>query len=118
MIISNRFLVIGLSLSLLLLIFELVRKRRLKEKYAILWVCSGILILIFALFKGLLQWVTTFFGIILPVNTVFFFGIFFIMLINIHFSLVISDISEQNKKIAQKLALMESKLVAKLNHKD
>jgi hypothetical protein len=46
----------------------------------------------------------------MPINTLFFFGIFFIISINIHFSLVISKLTEQNKKIAQKLALLELEL--------
>ena len=108
--IANRIFSIGLSLLLVFLIFELVRRKKLKEKYAILWIFSGGSILILALFDNILQWITRLIGIILPVNTVFFLGIFFIIVINIHFSLVISNLSEQNKKIAQKLALLEAKL--------
>ena len=108
--IANRILAIGLSLVLVLLISELVRRKKLKEKYAILWLFSGVIILLLALFDKILIWITNLLGIILPINTVFFFGIFFIILINLHFSLVISNLSEQNKKIAQKLAILETKI--------
>ncbi|MFC1646044.1 DUF2304 domain-containing protein [Candidatus Omnitrophota bacterium] len=104
---ANRIVAIGLSFCLMLLIFELVRRKKLKEKYALLWLLSSSVIFLLAVFDKLLGWITSFLGITLPVNTVFFFGIFFIILINLHFSLVISHLSEQNKKIAQKLALLE-----------
>ena len=111
---SSRIFAIGTSLSLMLLIFELIRRRKLKEKYAILWLFSGCVILIFAIFDNILNLITNLLGVILPINTVFFLGIFFIIIINIHFSLVISNLSEQNKRIAQKLALLELKIAINL----
>ena len=105
----SRIIVISISLGLVTLIFELVRRRKLKEKYAILWLFSGSAIFILAAFDRVLHWITKLLGITFPINTVFFFGILFMILINIHFTLVISNLSEQNKKIAQKLSLLESK---------
>jgi len=107
--IAIRFLVVGLSLFSLILIFGLVIRKELKEKYAILWIFSGITMFTFAVFDNILDRITQALGIVLSVNTVFFFGIFFLILINIHFSVVISNLSEQNKKIAQKLSLLEAK---------
>lgn len=108
--IMSRILAVGMSLFLICLIFELVRRKKLKEKYAILWLFSGGIILVLAVFNNILYWLTNLLGITLPINTVFFFGVFFIILINLHFSLVISNLSEQNKKIAQKLALLETEI--------
>lgn len=108
--ISSRIIPIAISLSLLFLIFELVRKHKLKEKYALLWLITGITVLALAIFPRLLFWITQFFGIVMPINAVFFFGIIFIIVINLHFSLVISNLTEQNKKISQKIALMEAEL--------
>lgn len=108
--IANRILVIGLSSSLMFIIFELVRRKMLKEKYAIIWLFSGMIILSFAIFNNILERLAMLLGIMLPVNAVFFFGIFFIILINLHFSLVISNLSEQNKRIAQRISLLESKI--------
>lgn len=106
----SKTLSIILSLTLLLVIFELVRRRKLKEKYAILWIFTGLGILILAVFNNLLSGMAHLFGIKLPINVVYFFGIFFIIIINLHFSMVISALYEQNKKIAQKLALLEIKI--------
>ncbi len=106
----SRIVSIVISLGLLFLIFELVRRRKLTEKYALLWLITGISIFILAVFQNLLDWVTHTLGISMPINTVFFSGIFFLILINIHFSLIISRMTEQNRKIAQKLALLETEL--------
>jgi len=110
MITSNRILAIAISSLLLLFIFELIRRKKLKEKYAILWLVSASTMLFFAVFKNILDWFTSLLGIHLPVNAVFFFGIIFVVFVNIHFSLIISSLSEQNKIIAQKLALLETEV--------
>lgn len=108
--IASRVISIAISLGLLSFIFNLVKKRKLKEKYALVWLLIGFGIFILAVFQNLLGWLTLVLGIQMPVNAVFFLGIFFILLINIHFSLVISNLSEQNKKIAQELALLKIKI--------
>lgn len=102
-----RILVIGLCLALALLIVELIRRRKLKEKYAILWLFSTIVVLMLAVFYNVLERLSMLLGIALPANAIFFFSIFFIILINIHFTTVISELSEQNKIISQKLTLLE-----------
>lgn len=108
--IISRILSVCLSLSFLLLIIELIRRHRLKEKYAILWIVTGITIFSLAVFEKLLALITKLFGISYPINALFFFGIFFIILINLHFSMIVSNLSEQNKKIVQKLGLLETKI--------
>ena len=105
----SRLVAIGLSACLLGLIFELVRRKKLKEKYAILWLCLGSVTLFFAVFNDVLKIITSSMGILLPINAVFFFGFIIMILINIHFSVVISKLSEQNKIMAQKLSLLEYK---------
>lgn len=105
----NRFFAIIISLSLLILILYLIKRKKLKEKYSILWLTTGIIIFLFAIFEKLLKWLTFLFGIHLPINILFFLGIFFIVLINLHFSIVISRLDGENKKLAQKIALLEKK---------
>jgi len=107
MTVMSRVVSIGLSLILLTIIFELVRRRKLKEKYAVLWLLTGSIILILAIFDKLLSWIIGLLGIQLPINGLLFLGMFFIIIINLFFSLVISNLSEQNKRIVQKLALLE-----------
>lgn len=106
--ITNRILAIVLSSFLLLLIFELIRRRRLKERYAMLWLFTGVTILIFAIFQKALLYITALLGIIVPINAMFFLGIFFIIAVNLHFTLVISELSEQNKRLGQSIAFLET----------
>lgn len=107
--IISRIVTISLSVILLAIILELVRRNKLKERYALLWLVTGFVILLLAVIPALLRIATQVFGIVLPINALFFFGIFFIILINLHFSVIISTLSEQNRKIVQKIALLEIK---------
>ncbi len=106
----SRILSVLISSFFLLLVLALIRSNRLKEKYALLWLFTGFIILALSIFKGLLFWIVRSLGIILPINGILFFAVFFIIIINLHFSVIISDLSEQNKKIVQKLALLEIEL--------
>jgi hypothetical protein len=106
--VMNKILAIAMSLIFLIFVFELVRRNKLKEKYALLWLVTGFGILLLASWNTLLVRLTNLLGIVMPINTVFFFGIFFVILINLHFSVVISHLTDQNKRLAQKIALLES----------
>ena len=108
----SRFLSISMGVALITLIFYLIRIGRLREKHAIIWLFAGIIILIFAIFDKVLFAVTFFFGIKTPINTMFFLGIFFVIIINLNLSLIVSTLVEQNKKIVQKLALLERQVAA------
>lgn len=106
----SRILAVAVSFGLVIFILRLITNKKLKEKYAILWLVSGSIIFILGVFNNFLIYITGLIGITLPINTVLFFGIFFLIVINIHFSIVISNLCEQNKKIAQKMALLETKI--------
>jgi len=106
----SRILSIGISFLFFFLIIELTKRKKLKEQYALLWLIIGVMIFIFAVFDKMLFGIANFLGIKTPINAMIFFGIFYILLINLHFSLVISNLSEQVKKLAQKLALFEQKI--------
>lgn len=110
MTLMSRIFSVIISSSLVLIILELVRRKKLKEKYAILWLVTGITILIFAFFEKAFVWLAGSLGIQTPINALLFLGIIFVILMNLHFSLVISNLTEQNKKIAQKLALLDDKI--------
>jgi len=107
---GNRFVIIGLSFFFFVLILDLIKRKKLKEKYALLWLFSAAAIFIVATFNNILESIKNVLGITLPSNALFFLGIFFLILINLHFSLTISSLSEQNRKIAQRLALLEEKM--------
>jgi hypothetical protein len=100
----------GAAIVLLAVVFELIRSRRLQERYGMLWLLTGIVILVFAVWRDALGKIADLVGIAYPPSALFVLFLLFILLVLLHYSTVISDLSEQNKVLAQKLALLENEL--------
>jgi hypothetical protein len=92
---------------LLLVILELVRSRRLKEKYSLLWFFTAVVMLVMALFRGLLDKLGHMMGIYYAPSAFFLLAFLFLMVIMVQFSVVISRLSERNKTLAQEVALLK-----------
>jgi len=105
----NRITVIAVlaSATLLLYILEMVRRRKLREEYSILWLAGGVIMLILSVKRDWLEWVSDAVGIYYPPSFLFLISMFFILLILIHFSITISKLYQMNKRIAQELALLK-----------
>jgi hypothetical protein len=97
------------TLLLLLVVLELVRRRRLLERYALLWLFSTLMLMGLALWRGLLERVAELVGIAYPPSALFLIGIGFILLLLLHFSIAVSRLSDQTKVLAQRLALLEDR---------
>ncbi|HEU4974697.1 MAG TPA: DUF2304 domain-containing protein [Baekduia sp.] len=95
---------------LLLGVLELVRRRRLLERYAIGWLTAAFITLAFALWSNGLSWLAGKLGIIYAPNALFFMALGFIVLLLLHFSAAVSRLTDQSKILAQRLALLESRL--------
>ena len=93
------------ALALLATIIELVRRRKLLEQYSWLWIAAGLAILAIGLSFQLLEWLTRLIGAGWTSSTIFFLGIFFLMALCLQFSVKISRLEIQVKKLAQQLAL-------------
>jgi len=108
MLIKIQIIVGVLSVILLLTTFELIRKKRLREEYAILWLFTGIVVLVFSLWPAffLSQFFAKISGIFY-LSAVVLISFFFLLLIVFHFSVVISKLTGQNKDLAQRYALLE-----------
>jgi hypothetical protein len=96
--------------ALLLLILELVRQRRLLERYALLWLFSGIVLLALAIWRGALEQLAELVGIAYPPNALFFVAFAFVLMLLLHFSVVVSRLTDQTKVLAQRLALLEERV--------
>jgi hypothetical protein len=107
--------IIGTSV-LLVVILELVRRRRLLERYALLWLFSAIVLLALAIWRGLLEDVARAVGIISPPNALFFIAFAFVLVLLLHFSIAVSRQADQTKVLAQRLALLEERLRASEQH--
>ena len=95
------------SAGFLLYILEMVRRRKLREEYSILWLFGSAMILVLSLKKNWLDRLAHALGIVYPPSFLFLVGILFILLILIHFSIAISKLHQMNKKMAQEIALMK-----------
>jgi hypothetical protein len=98
------------AIVLLVVIFELIRSRRLQERYAMLWLLSGAIIFVLAVWRGALSRLADLVGIAYPPSALFVILSFFILILLLHYSTVISRLSDQNRVLAQRLALLESRL--------
>jgi len=94
------------SIVLMLMLLELVRRRKLKEKYSLLWLFTALVLLVLSLSKGLLDKLAVLMGIYYSPSAFFLLAFMFMMLIMVQFSIVISRLSERNKTLAQELALL------------
>ncbi len=98
------------ALLLLLVIFELIRRRRLQERYALLWIATGLVILVLAVWRSALGELSDLVGIQYPPSALFVLASFFILVVLLHYSTVISRLADQNRILAQRLALLEHEL--------
>jgi hypothetical protein len=98
------------SLALIIFIIELIRRRRLKEEFAVLWLGMGVVFLVISLFRGLLDKFSVLVGIGYPPAALFLILIMGLMVILIHFSVAISELKESNKRLAQQLGLLKQEI--------
>jgi hypothetical protein len=98
------------AIALLMVVLEMVRRRRLLERYALLWLFSAIVILGLAVWRGALERVATAVGIYSPPNALFFIALGFILLLLLHFSAAVSRLADQCKVLAQRQAIAEQQL--------
>ena len=97
------------SAGLLLGILELVRQRRLLERYALLWLFSALALLALAAWSDLLEIISKTIGIIYPPNALFLIAFGFVMLLLLHFSMAVSRLADQSKVLAQRVAMLEER---------
>jgi hypothetical protein len=95
---------------LLLVVLELVRRRHLLERYALLWLLAAAVLLGLAAWRGGLYDVSKAIGVIYPPNALFFIALGFILVLLLHFSAAVSRLTDQSKVLAQRVALLEERL--------
>jgi hypothetical protein len=98
------------ALILLLVVLELIRSRRLQERYALLWLLTCVVVLFFSLWRDALGRFSDLIGIAYPPSALFLLASGFILVLLLHYSTVISELAERNLVLAQRLALLEQRL--------
>jgi hypothetical protein len=105
-------LAIVASTSLVAIVFELLRRRRLVERYALLWLFSSLVLLVLSIWTGLLEIIARAVGIVYPPNALFMIAFAFVLVLLLHFSLAISRLSGETKVLAQESARLAKGLRA------
>ena len=108
--IRARIFVAALSIGLLIFVINLVRRKYLEENYAVLWVITAVGLSLIPLIINYLDQVAYWIGIYYPPTFVNVVAIMFLIILILHFSVIISNLSEQNKNLIQDLGILEKKV--------
>ena len=99
------------SLFLLGVVFELIRSRRLRERYALLWVLTGVVLVVLSAWRGGLNTIAGWVGVeTYPPAVLFAVSLLFVLAVLLHYSTVLSKVTDQNVVLAQRGALLELEL--------
>lgn len=98
------------ALVLILVVLEMVRRHHLKEEFVLLWLAIAALIFILASSRGLLDFLATLLGIYYPPSVLILIGIGSLLVVALHFSAITSRLLEENKSLAQEVAIMRWQL--------
>jgi hypothetical protein len=109
---TQRAFAILVSISTFLVVMELIRRRRLREEYAFLWVLTTVGMMVLATWYGLIEWITQVIGAVAVTTTLFLFALLFLLLISVHFTTVISRLTVQVRRLTQELAILQASRAA------
>ena len=109
----DRATLFGLAASIAGLIFvlELVRQRKLREDYSLLWLATAVILIVLSVSRPLLNAMAELLGIVTyPPAALFLVAIIFMLLILLHFSVALTRLARENKDIAQQMAILRWEL--------
>ena len=94
----------------LVVLFEMLRRQRLREKYAVIWVVVVAATIALAVFPGLLSWAAGLLGVQVPANLLFFGAIMLLLFISIQLSYEVGRLEERTRTLAEEVALLRLKI--------
>ena len=98
-------------LALVLVVLDLIRRHHLRERYALLWLVTGLVLGALSVWRDGLNTIAGWLGVrSYPPAVLFAVGLLFVILVLLHYSTVISRLADQNTILAQRLALLESRI--------
>lgn len=101
---------IAITAGMFGIVFEFVRRKRLQERYALLWLFAAALMFALAVWRSALASLAHVVGIAYPPSALFAIAFAFILVLLLHFSLVVSRLTDQNKVLAQHVGRLEQRL--------
>lgn len=106
----TRLISLAVSIAIFVLVIWLIRERRLREKYALLWLLTSIFVILLTISRQLLEFAALAVGIYYPPSLLFLLGLLFLLLVNIGHSVSLSRLTESNQKLAQEIALLRKQM--------
>lgn len=108
-----QFIAIIVSLLFLLYIIRLIVRGKLREEYSIVWIACTVLLIVFSFWRNGLEVMARLVGVYEAPNLVFTGAIFAIFIYLLHLSVVVSRLHNQNKQMAQDIAILKEKMKEK-----
>lgn len=105
-----QFLAIAGSVALLLFILELIRRKRIRENHSLLWLFIGTVFMFFSIWRRGLEVLANLMGIAYPPTAFLLILVMALFVILIQFSIITSDLTEKNRKMAQEIGLLKEKV--------
>jgi len=102
--------VVLIGLAMLALVLNLVRRKRLREQYSLLWIFSAVVLVLCAVFIRAVDRLAGAIGIYYPPAFLFLVAILMVLVLQFHFSTVISNLREQNKSLTQDLGILAAEV--------
>lgn len=109
---TQRFFAITASIVTFGVVIELIRRRKLREEYAFLWVMTSLGMIVLSSWYGLIEKITHLIGAVVVTTTLFIFALLFLLLISVHFTMVLSRLTVQVRRLAQEIAVLEAERAA------
>src|SRR3954470_24744088 len=105
-------LVLGIlgSLVTLTLLFEMMRRHRLREKYAVFWAFVAVFTLIVAALPALLSWAAALVGVAVPANLLFFLASMLLLVVSVQHSSELGRLEDRTRTLAEEVALLRLQL--------
>lgn len=103
---------IAFGFAVLAIIFSMLLRRKLREKYAVLWLLIGIVILVLAIFPGLLAGAAQLLGVEVPANLLFILALALLIGVTLHQSWELSTTEEETRRLAEEVAILRADIEA------
>ena len=108
MLLSQKLFALSLALLFFIVVMDLARRKRLRIEYSIMWSITSIVIFLVVIWYDALLKFTRVVGAVLPTTILFILSIMFLLFLNLHFSVKVSDLSEQLKNLGQEFSIQKS----------
>lgn len=106
--IYTQLFVVLIVLAFLVFVVSKLRREQIEFKYALIWLVSGLIIMVLAIFPGILAWMGAVMGVGLPLNLVFFLGIILNLIISFALTVTYSNLKNMVYKVTQMAAILDN----------